>query len=438
MKKVFTLILILSFSVSLAAASIELSTPADNGSVNTLMPVLKWKSKGMMNVYKVKIFSMETKSLLHMTYVKDKEYNVPLNVLQDGQKYLWEISGYQFTKDIKKILSKKSSPIWSFTVSSDGKEIPDYKKTGEILYIPVEFSDKKHKGNWYQNIKKKADEVFDFYKDISFSNKKLLANMKYDIFSEPITLKKTQENYGKDVKDGEKWIIDRGLYKKPWFGKGKFKGSHEMRRAALKHLFAKKVPVQKYKNLVYVVPGNNGNSYGSNQLWPVNNSSSPSTIVYVPFFKKVTGTYMSGIIIAAEKNIGTWRHEMGHALGLPDLYPRDGKYKKTDAGSNALMASGSAFDVGMTVISKRKGYKGALLGLLSTKKKEDWIKNKINTVTKSGTYTVSSRDSSGNLLCICVKLKTGGYYIVEVLTEINGIRHYLLISHRLLKLKAES
>ena len=206
-----------------------------------------------------------------------------------------------------------------------------------------------------------------------------------------------------------------GLYKKAWYRKSKFRGSYEMRRDVLKQLFAKKIPVRKYKHLVYVVPGDKGNRYGSNQLWPVSNSSDPSEIIYVPFFKKVTGNYMGGYVIAAEKNIGTWRHEMGHQIGLPDLYPRDGKYEKVDMGTNVLMASGSAFDVGMTVISKKKRYKGALLGLFSTRKKDDWIKKKIKVVDKDGTYTISSRDSSGELLCLLCKIKNkGGYYIVEM------------------------
>jgi M6 family metalloprotease-like protein len=288
--------------------------------------------------------------------------------------------------------------------------------------VPVEFSDitfaSEGTADFNSAINEKMKEMLDFYKKISWNASEIESELKWDIA--PIYKStETRAHYGRDVPTeksnihGLNYIVDAGD-----FGKSKA-GSSALKKEACSYLVnEKKIPMRKYRHIIYFVPGDGGNTSPSDQIWPASNSAWPGAIIKIPFTDIVTGTTFAGIMQSIKKNTGTICHEFGHQFGLPDLYPflNSNKLKERDLGVAGLMASGSHYGVGMTGMSKKRSYMGK-------SKKKNWLgKNRVVKIKENGQFKIYSRDSddSPNLLLVSIKSTwdPDDYFIVELFDRI--------------------
>lgn len=315
--------------------------------------------------------------------------------------------------------NNKFSDKFKFSVKESISENAEkFKKTGNTLVVPVEFSDITFVSEGTADYKKACDEkmteMFNFYKKISWGASETETELSWDVA--PIYKSgETRAHYGRDVKSdkqnihGSNYIIDAGDF-------GTYKGgTSALKKEACEYLVnVKNVPMRKYRHIIYFVPGDGGNNSPNDQIWPASNSAWPGAIIKIPFTDIVTGTTCAGIMQSIKKNTGTICHEFGHQFGLPDLYPflNSDKLKERDLGMAGLMASGSHYGIGMTGLSKKRSY-------LGKSKKKDWLKkDRVKKINNNGEYTIYSRDAekSPNLLLISIKSTwdPDDYLVVEM------------------------
>jgi hypothetical protein len=114
-----------------------------------------------------------------------------------------------------------------------------------------------------------------------------------------------------------------------------------------------------------------------------------------------------------KNNSGTFCHEFGHEFGLPDLYPYP-SHPKRNLKSACLMAAGNQkgeYGTGLVTLNKMKTFSNRG----PEYKKEDWIENRFEVMSDSGTRIIYPRDSQAELVGIAVPTGQDDYkyYIVE-------------------------
>lgn len=307
----------------------------------------------------------------------------------------------------------------SFKVGTPPVEEGPFQKTGSILVIPIEFSDitfeTEGTSNFSQAIKSKMDKMADYFKTISWNAGDAMDEVSYDI-APLYKSSHPRARYGKDVptdkpnRQNLKFKVDAGD-----FG-SESKGPKVLKKEAVEFLINdKKIPVRKYSHLIFIVPGGGGNTAPTDQIWPHSNSASPGMIFRIPFTEIVTGTTFSGILMGIDTSVGVYSHEFGHQFGLPDLYPYHPNLTQRELGYAGLMASGAnaASDgVGMTGLSKKRGY-------FSGTKKKDWLgKSRVVKASGDDSFNLNSRDAESGTTLLLVPIKTtwdpDDYFVVEV------------------------
>jgi M6 family metalloprotease-like protein len=226
------------------------------------------------------------------------------------------------------------------------------------------------------------------------------------IFSAP----NPREYYGKDFegeKNGNKFINnDTGTE-----SEDKYYGNRLLKKQALEKLIKEyNIPVNKYNHLIYVVPGNKENP-PSDQLYPCSYSGKPWNIKVISGTDTLTGSLHCGIMQPLGAQVGTFAHEFGHQLGLPDLYPYS-NIPNRDLGYSGLMASGSHYNTSFTGMSKLKKYDESYF-------KKNWLEeSRIIYAEKEGTYTLHARDSKNSPNMIYINLSNtfepNDCFIIEV------------------------
>lgn len=307
----------------------------------------------------------------------------------------------------------------SFKVGTPPVEEGPFKKTGSILVIPIEFSDitfsTEGTADHNQAIRSKMDKMAEYYKTISWNADDAMDEVSYDV-APLYKSSHPRARYGKDVptdkpnRQNLKFKVDAGD-----FG-SESKGPKVLKKEAVEFLINdKKIPVRNYSHLIFIVPGGGGNSAPTDQIWPHSNSAPPSMIFRIPFTEIVTGTTFSGILMGIDTSVGVYAHEFGHQFGLPDLYPYHPNLTERSLGYAGLMASGAnvaADGVGMTGLSKKRGY-------FSGSKKKDWLgKSRVLKASSDGSFALNSRDADEGSTLLLVPIKTtwdpDDYFVVEV------------------------
>lgn len=115
------------------------------------------------------------------------------------------------------------------------------------------------------------------------------------------------------------------------------------------------------------------------------------------------------LVISLESEAGTYVHEFGHQLGLPDLYWAPDRIN-VDGSFISIMAVGTHEEVCMLSICREREYDG-------DRGKKNWIPGRTETVEQDGVFTLAARTSQQGTICLKVPIPgtqdPDDYYMVE-------------------------
>lgn len=385
--------------------ALKLMSPENEAVVDGTTPTLSWGTVSGAKVYELSVFDGETFKLVYQRYPQATSHTVEDGLLKMGKTYAWAVKA---RKSLTRAAFDKSvRRTFSCGAVTEAAAAGEFKKTGNTLIVPVEFKDQKFNGDPVAVATKKLNEMVDFYKVISYESKETMDEVAFDV-APGAYLDVNRTVYSKDKKDsGGNWMRDCGDFGRSW------QGAHQMKKAVLPQVYKAGADPSKYRHIIYVVPGSGGNNWGSDQFWPASTSGSPTGIRYDKRKDIVSGSYASGIVMGVDVSTGTYSHEFGHQLGLPDLYPYT-SHPKRDLGYSALMAAGNQVGtkgVSMYLLSRKKSYSG-------TGKKKDWIKDRIKEVESSETVWLESRTSKGQVVGLAIAdtstSNDDDHYVMEV------------------------
>ena len=385
--------------------ALRLISPDNEAVVDGTTPTLKWGRVSGAKVYELSVFDGETFKLVYQRYPQKTIHTVEDGFLKMGNTYTWTVNALKSLT--KAAFDKSARGTFSCGAVTEAASSGEFKKEGNTLVVPVEFKDQKFNGDPVTVATKKLNEMVAYYRVISYESKETMDEVAFDV-APGTYLDVNRTVYSKDKKDsGGNWMRDCGDYGRSW------QGAHQMKKAVLPQVYKAGADPSKYRHIIYIVPGTGGNNWGSDQFWPASTSGSPSGIRYDKRKDIVSGSYASGIVMGVGVSTGTYSHEFGHQLGLPDLYPYT-SHPKRDLGYSALMAAGNQVGtkgVSMYLLSRKKSYSG-------TGKKKDWIKDRIKEVDSSETVWLESRTSKGQVVGLAIADTTTSndddHYVMEV------------------------
>lgn len=412
-KSLFLLSLIFIFTVfctnsaSAGKPDFTLTDPAEGSSYAQLPITFAWNGPSNNKQYQLRIWGPDNTSIF-TTLCEQNNFLLKDKNLENGT-YTWAVRTIGFLGIFP---SSDFTEKRTFLIQGNSSDkTTEFKVTGKTLIIPCEFLDVK-----FSNTKTNTDFMFpapdeSANKTLETSeavndliNKKLgemrrflkicsrnatEANMESAFDIAPIfTAINNREYYGKDYKfskDGKNYFNnDAGTESEE-----KYYGNRLLKKHALTWLVKNyDIPVHEYNHLIYLVPGNKENP-PSNQVYPCSYSGKPWDIKKIPGTDELTGSTHCGIMQPLGAQVGTFAHEFGHQLGLPDLYPYS-NIPNRDLGYSGLMASGSHYNTSFTCMSKMKSYDKSYF-------KKGWIDSERMLIVKeTGTYTVHSRNSTSS------------------------------------------
>ncbi len=386
--------------------ALDLKSPENNAALDTTKPNLSWSKVDKAKVYQLLIFDFKTFKMVYQRFIPGTSHTVEKGLLKKGKSYSWVVKA-------RESLSKSAfdtSDRWKFTIGSSTSAAESggtFERTGYTIVVPVEFKSHKFKGDPVAVVTKKMNQLVEYYRVISYNAERTMQEVTFDV-APGVFLNENRNKYSADKQDsGKNWMRDCGDFGRSWAG------AHQMKKIVLPHVFKAGVPVKEYRHIIYVVPEGGGNSWGSDQFWPASTGGRPSGIKFDEKRNVVSGSYSCGIVMGIGVSTGTYSHEFGHQLGLPDLYPYSNSPKR-DLGYSALMAAGNQIGqkgVNMFVLSRKKEYSGSGL-------KQDWIQDKLKVLKKSETIWLESRTSKGEIVGVVIPDTSTSnkedHYVIEV------------------------
>jgi len=252
----------------------------------------------------------------------------------------------------------------------------------KIVVLPTEFSDKKHSIE-LNIINQHMDEMKNYYEEVSHGKVTLM----WTLGQEWKILRETMDYYGEEAKHG----VDKN-----------FEVLVEDSLDAWSE-----VTYRAYEYVIVVHAGPDQSDTGrDNDIWSAcyNSNGHTKKLAHARF--GTAALYIWGVAVVSEfSKVGTFAHEFGHALGLPDLYnTRD---RSDFVGDWSLMDHGSWLGTPKgSQPSYLEAWSQIHLGWITY---EQWMPNQT-----ARTWQIDPLESGDGIRAIKIPVSRFTYYLVEV------------------------